>query len=121
MALSEIQKKCALLQIEQPELTQIQLAEELGVHRNTIGNWNRNKEFIEFKNDIAMDIHKSFMADTLKVLRDKTLSPNVRSHVKYLELALKTYGVLTDKVESNVTVKDERSEKELLEMLDLDE
>lgn len=120
MALSEQQKRAALLMVGQPELTQQQIADEIGVHRNTIVNWNRNKEFIEYKNELAMDIHKSFIAETLKVLRDKTLNPNVRSHVKYLELALKTYGLLTEKQESTVTVKEEKSETELLAELDLD-
>lgn len=114
MALTEIQKKCAMLQVEAPEITQQALADELGVHRNTIGNWNRNKEYIEFKNDLAMDVHKSFLAETLKVLRNKTLDPNVRGHSRYLEMALKTYGVLTEKTEQTVTVKEEKSEKDLL-------
>lgn len=114
MALSEMQRKCALMMIESPELSQIQLADELGVHRNTIGNWSRNKEFLAYKNDMAMDVHKSFLADTLKVLREKTLDPKARSHVRYLELALKSYGLLTDRVESSVTVKEEKSEQDLL-------
>jgi len=117
MALTEQQKQCALRMIEAPDLTQQELADELGVHRNTIGNWNRNKEFIEYKNDIAMDIHNSFLADTLKILRDKTLNPRERGHVRYLELALKTYGALKDKQEQTVTVKEERSEKDMLDDL----
>lgn len=114
MALTDIQKKCAMLQVEHPEISQQTLAEELGVHRNTIGNWNRNKEYIEFKNDLAMDVHKSFLAETLKLLRAKTLDGNVRGHSRYMEMALKTYGVLTDKSEQTVTVKEEKSEKDLL-------
>jgi DNA-binding XRE family transcriptional regulator len=117
MALTEQQKQCALRMIEAPELTQQELADELGVHRNTIGNWNRNKEFIEYKNDIAMDIHNSFLADTLKILRDKTLNPRERGHVRYLELALKTYGALKDKQEQTVTVKEERTENDMLKDL----
>lgn len=117
MALTDIQKKCALVQVEYPELTQQSIADEIGVHRNTIGNWNRSKEYIEYKNDLAMDIHKSFLADTLKVLRSKTLDPNVRGHSRYLEMALKTYGVLTEKTEQTVTVKEEKSDKELLDEL----
>lgn len=114
MALSDIQKKCAMIQVEHPEITQQALADELGVHRNTISNWNRNKEYIEYKNDLAMDVHKSFLAETLKLLREKTLNGNVRGHSRYMEMALKTYGVLTDKSEQTVTVKEEKSEKELL-------
>lgn len=114
MALTDIQKKCAMLQVEHPEISQQTLAEEVGVHRNTIGNWNRNKEYIEFKNDLAMDVHKSFLAETLKLLRSKTLDGNVRGHSRYMEMALKTYGVLTDKTEQTVTIKEEKSEKDLL-------
>lgn len=106
-----------MLQVEHPEISQQALAEELGVHRNTIGNWNRNKEYIEYKNDLAMDVHKSFLADTLKLLRAKTLDGNSRGHSRYMEMALKTYGVLTDKTEQTVTVKEEKSEKDLLEEL----
>lgn len=114
MALTDIQKQCAMIQVEQPEITQQLLAETMGVHRNTIGNWNRNKEYIEFKNDLAMDVHKSFLAETLKLLREKTLDGSVRGHSRYMEMALKTYGVLTEKTESTVTVKEEKTEKELL-------
>ncbi|MCU4863121.1 phBC6A51 family helix-turn-helix protein [Bacillus cereus] len=117
MALTDIQKKCALVMIEHPEISQQALAEELGVHRNTIGNWNRNKEFIEYKNDLAMDVHKSFLADTLKILREKTLDKHSRGHSRYLEMALKTYGVMTEKSEQTVTVKEEKSEKDLLDEL----
>lgn len=114
MALNDLQKKCALIQVEMPELTQQQLADELGVHRNTIGNWNRNKEYLAYKNDLAMDVHKSYLAETLQVLRKKTLDPSVRGHSRYLEMSLKTYGVLTEKSEQTVTVKEQKSEKDLL-------
>lgn len=117
MALTDLQKKCALIQVEHPEITQQTLADELGVHRNTIGNWNRSKEYIEYKNDLAMDVHKSFLAETLKVLRAKTLDGNVRGHSRYLEMALKTYGVLTEKSEQVITHKEEKSEKDLLDEL----
>jgi hypothetical protein len=118
MALTDQQKKAAYLFIEQPELKKYEIAEQVGVHPNTMTTWCKNKEFLAFKNDIAMDMHKDFLADTLKVLRDKTLDPKVRSHVKYLELALKTYGLLTDKVENTVTVKEEKTEADLLAELD---
>jgi hypothetical protein len=118
MALTDQQKKAAYLFIEQPELKKYEIAEQVGVHPNTMTAWCKNKEFLAFKNDIAMDLHKDFLADTLKVLRDKTLDPKVRSHVKYLELALKTYGLLTDKVENTVTVKEEKTEADLLAELD---
>ncbi|MGG5759177.1 phBC6A51 family helix-turn-helix protein [Bacillus toyonensis] len=114
MALTDIQKKAVLIQIEHPEISQQALADTLGVHRNTIGNWNRSKEYIEYKNDLAMDVHKSFLADTLKILRTKTLDPHARGHSRYMEMALKTYGVLTEKSEQTVTVKEEKSEKDLL-------
>lgn len=118
MALQENQKRAAEMMVAEPGITQQEISRRLGVHHNTVYNWTKNKEWIEYKNDLAMDVHKNFLADTLKVLRDKTLDPKVRSHVKYLELALKTYGLLTDKVESNVTVKEERSEADLLAELD---
>lgn len=114
MALSDIQIKGALMQVEHPEITQQVLADTLGVHRNTVSNWNRNKEYIEYKNDLAMDLHKSFLADTLKILREKTLNGNSRGHSRYMEMALKTYGVMTEKTEQMVTVKEEKSEKDLL-------
>ena len=114
MALTELQKQCAMLQVEQPEITQQVLADTLDVHRNTISNWNRNKEYIEYKNELAMDVHKSFLADTLKILRQKTLDGNVRGHSRYMEMALKTYGVMTDKTEQTVSIKEEKSEKDLL-------
>lgn len=117
MAVTEIQRKCAMIQVENPEMTQQQVADELGVHRNTVGNWNRDKDFIEYKNDLAMDVHNSFLADTLNLLRKKTLDGNVRGHSRYMEMALKTYGVLKEKSEQTVTVKEEKSEAELLKEL----
>jgi DNA-binding XRE family transcriptional regulator len=117
MALSDLQKQCAVIQVEHPEFTQQVLAEELGVHRNTISNWNRNKEYLEYKNDLAMDVHKSFLAESLKILRDKTRDVKGRGHSRYLEMALKTHGVMTDKTEQVVTVKEEKSEKDLIKEL----
>jgi transcriptional regulator with XRE-family HTH domain len=117
MALNEMQKRCALLQVEAPQLSQQAIADELGVHRNTVSNWNRNKEYIEYKNELAMDVHKSYLADTLNILRAKTLDPNVRGHSRYMEMTLKTYGVLTEKTEQQVTVKEEKTDKELLNEL----
>ena len=119
MALSELQRQAALLMVENPSVKQYELAEQLGVHRNTISKWNRDKEFLDYKNELAMDIHRSFIADTLRVLRDKSLDGKTRSHVKYLELALKTYGLLTDKVEQEVKVEQKKSEAELLAELDM--
>ena len=117
MALTELQKKCAMIMVEHPEITQQALADTLEVHRNTIGNWNRSKEFITYKNELAMTVHESFLADTLKLLRMKTLDPNSRGHSRYMEMALKTYGVMTEKSEQTVTVKEEKTEEDLLKEL----
>lgn len=119
MAISEVQRTAALMMVEDPSLKQYQIAETLGVHRNTVSKWNRDKEFLDYKNDLAMDIHRSFIADTLKVLREKSLDGRQRSHVKYLELALKTYGLLTDKIEQDVRVESKKTEEELLAELDI--
>jgi len=119
MALSELQRRAAMMMVEEPNKNKGTIAEELGVHRNTITNWGRDKEFLDYKNDLAMDVHRSFISDTLSVLRDKSLDPKTRSHVKYLELALKTYGLLTDKVEQEVRVEAKKSEAELLKELDI--
>lgn len=119
MAITELQRTAALMMVENPELKQYEIADTLNVHRNTISNWNRDKEFLDYKNDLAMDVHRSFIADTLKVLREKSLDGRQRSHVKYLELALKTYGLLTDKIEQDVKVEAKKSEEELLAELDI--
>ncbi|MFL6556075.1 MAG: phBC6A51 family helix-turn-helix protein [Bacillus sp. (in: firmicutes)] len=118
MALTELQKKAAYLFVENPGIKKGEVSEQVGVHPNTMTAWCKSKEFIAFKNDISMDLHKNFLADTLKILRDKTLDGKTRSHVKYLELALKSYGLLTDRVESTVTVKEEKTEADLLAELD---
>ncbi|MFR7272454.1 phBC6A51 family helix-turn-helix protein [Streptococcus pneumoniae] len=117
MALSDMQRKCAMIQVEHPEFSQQVLAEELGVHRNTISNWNRNKEYIDYKADLAMDVHKAHIAKTLKILRDKVDDVNGRGHSRYMEMELKTHGLLKDKQEQVVTVKEEKSEKDLLQEL----
>ncbi|MEW4131893.1 phBC6A51 family helix-turn-helix protein [Bacillus thuringiensis] len=118
MALTETQKTCIDLMIAEPQRTQQSIAEEIGVHYNTISKWKKNAEFNDYFKEISIQVHKSFLHETLTVLRKKALDEKTRSHVKYLELSLKTYGLLTDRVESEVTVKEEKSDKDLLAELD---
>ncbi|PEL24303.1 phBC6A51 family helix-turn-helix protein [Bacillus toyonensis] len=118
MALTESQRQCIDLMIAEPTRTQQSLADELGVHVNTIYNWKKNAEFNDYFKEVSMQVHKSFLHETLTVLRKKALDERTRSHVKYLELSLKTYGLLTDRLESEVIVKEEKSDKDLLAELD---
>lgn len=116
--LTPAQKECIRLMFEEPGMPQTEIARIVGVHRNTIRNWRSNKEFNQAVNEITMEIHNSHLHDILEVLRAKTLDPNNRAHVKYLELALKTYGLLKDKHETNLVIKDEPTESDLLALLE---
>jgi len=115
MPLSDKQKQAVELRVYQPERTLRSIAEEVGVHFNTITNWKKNKEFIDYKQQLALSVHGEY----LDILRKKALDGNTRSHVKYLELLLKTYGLLVDKQEVSAVVKEEKSEAELLEELNI--
>ncbi len=117
--LNDKQKQAVELMVYQPERTLKSIAEEVGVHFNTITNWKKNREFAEYKRQLALSIHGEYLVETLTVLRKKALDGNTRSHVKYLELLLKTYGLLVDKQEVSAVVKEEKSDAELLEELNI--
>ncbi|GAK00925.1 phBC6A51 family helix-turn-helix protein [Geomicrobium sp. JCM 19055] len=117
MALTDQQKYAVNLLVSDPTKTQKQVAEEIGVHYNTVTNWNKNKEYVAYKNEVSRTFHDSFKDEALRILRDKALDPKSRSHFRYLEMMLKSYGELTDKQEVNATVKEEKSDDELLEEL----
>ncbi|EJR95557.1 phBC6A51 family helix-turn-helix protein [Bacillus cereus] len=117
--LNDKQKQVAELMVYQPERTLKSIAEEVGVHFNTITNWKKNKEFAEYKRQLALSVHGEYLVETLDILRKKALNGNTRSHVIYLELLLKTYGLLVDKQEVTAVVKEEKSDAELLEELNM--
>ncbi|MED2706608.1 phBC6A51 family helix-turn-helix protein [Bacillus toyonensis] len=117
LTLSDKQKQAVELMVYQPERTLKSIAEEVGVHFNTITNWKKNREFAEYKRQLALSVHGEYLVETLDILRKKALDGNTRSHVKYLELLLKTYGLLVEKQEVQALVKEEKSDSELLEEL----
>lgn len=117
--LNDKQKQVAELLVYQPERTLKSIAEEVGVHFNTITNWKKNREFDEYKRQLALSVHGEYLVESLDILRKKALDGNTRSHVKYLELLLKTYGLLVEKKEVQAIVKEEKSEAELLEELNI--
>ena len=116
--LTEQQKLAAKIMIERPGITQKQLAEEIGCHVNTLYNWRQSSSFNTYLNQLSLEVHNSFIDDTLRMLRKKALDENTRGQVKFMELLLKSFGLLKDTRESTVTVKEEKSEQELLALLD---
>jgi transposase-like protein len=116
--LTDKQKQAAELMVYQPQRTLKDIAQEVGVHYNTMTNWKKNTEFLEYRKQLALKAHGDYLIETLAILRKKALDGNTRSHVKYLELLLKTYGLLVDKQEVQATVKEEKTDAELLEELD---
>ncbi|MEH7644717.1 MULTISPECIES: phBC6A51 family helix-turn-helix protein [Bacillus cereus group] len=119
MTLSDKQKQAVELMVYQPERTLRSIAEEVGVHFNTITNWKKNKEFIDYKRQLALSVHGDYLVESLDILRKKALDGNTRSHVKYLELLLKTYGLLVERQEVSAVMKEEKSDAELLEELNM--
>lgn len=60
--LSTKQLKCIELMLTMPEYTQRELAEQLGVNENTIGNWKKNEEFMTEKQKASDELWRD-MAD----------------------------------------------------------
>ena len=95
------------------------IADEVGVHENTLRAWRANPDFAYLVNEYADQIMESFVAEAYKDLRK--LSKGAKSDggkLKAIELILKNRGKLRDVKEANVNVTDERTTDAILEEVD---
>lgn len=102
------QREAALMLVEyeftprNARKTQDQIAEELGITRKTLYNWNTtDANFIAYKNALAAE----FMDSHLALVYKKLIEAIERGSVRGMELYLKRIGDLDTSTE--VTIKDE--------------
>lgn len=76
--------------------TNIEAAELLGVHRNTISNWRRNPEWQEEYKRRAVERTHSRLPQLLDAMMDEAIK---NGNAAMSKLLLQVNGLLTDKVE----------------------
>jgi len=130
--LTAAQRKAAFLLVENElkptdeKLTHEEIAAEVGITRQGLYKWRtRNKTFIEYKNLIADDFlseaRPAVYAALLALIKPKG---NQQPSVKAIDLFMRRFGLLTDKVETTGGADEgtrtaERLAKELEEIDDL--
>jgi predicted transcriptional regulator len=100
MNLNKKQAEFAVVYINNPEMKIGQIAEEIGVHRNTISNWMQDKEFIE---DLYSSYMKTFGAklpSVLEAMYREAKNGNVQAGRLILEHSGKLIRNVEVKVES---------------------
>lgn len=112
-SLSAQQRRCAeiLAFNDEYRMSHEQIAEELGVNVRTIYRWKKEREFIEYQNELAEKAMDSFLAKAYEIIREISLKGKSDSaKLKALELLLKNRGKLTDVQKAEVDIKDQRSQ-----------
>lgn len=114
--LKQGQRKCAILMVEYEfadkgeKMTQQQIADEVGVHRTTIHEWNtRDSNYIEYKNYLAANAMNAFLPFVYRKLIDGINNGSMKG----IELYLKRIGDMDTK--SEVTVNDNKSDEKTFE------
>lgn len=118
------QRKAAYMLVENELLdyaekrTHKEIAEELGVHRNTIYKWStKNRIFIEYKNEIADD----FLADKRAHVYGQLMKliGGSQPSVKAIDLFMRRFGLLTDRQITQSDINDDkRTNDDLAKELD---
>lgn len=96
------QQKAALMLVENDlrstdeKMTQEEIATELGIDRSTLYLWRtRNKNFIDYKNEISDDFLSEHRSKVYSQLLKLINGP--QPSVKAIDLYLKRFGLLTEK------------------------
>lgn len=98
--------------------TMQQIADELEIAPRTLFNWRQDRDFIDYKNELAEKLMDEFLDEAYRELKRIAIKGRQEgTRVKALELALKNRGKLTDVQKVEQTVKDERSNDEIEESL----
>lgn len=125
------QRKAALMVVEK-ELSPdspvfgksyLDIAEEVGVHKNSLYNWRtQNKVFIEYVNLLADDFLSSHRAEVYRHLMTAVRSgangnPSIKAIDTYLKrFALLTERQVTEEADTSDSRKDEDIAKEIVEL-----
>lgn len=106
------QRKCAMLMVEYEfagkgeRMTQQEIADEVGVHRTTIHEWNtRDSNFIEYKNYLSANAMNAFLPFVYRKLIDGINNGSMKG----IELYLKRIGDMDAR--SEVTLNDGNGEE----------
>lgn len=112
------QQKAVYLLVENEMLanseqrTQEELAQEIGVERMTLYRWRtRNEDFIEYKNLIADDFLATDRDRVYGVLRKMIFGS--QPSIKAIDLYMKRFGLLTDKVVTETSDSNSSSVEDL--------
>jgi|SRR5699024_9400125 len=110
--LKQGQRKAAALMVEyefalsaSERKTQQEIADEVGVHRSTIHDWNTyDNNFIEYKNYLAAGAMNAYLPFVYKKLIDGINNGSMKG----IELFMKRMGEMENR--SEITLNDNRSE-----------
>lgn len=101
------QRKCAMLMVEYEfadkgaRMTHQQIADEVGVHRSTVHEWNtHDTNFIEYKNYLSANAMNAFLPFVYRKLIDGINNGSMKG----IELYLKRIGDMDNR--SEVTIND---------------
>lgn len=104
--LKQGQRRAAILMVEyefekdaSKRMTQQEIADEVGVHRSTIHDWNRNDaNFIEFKNYLAATAMNAYLPFVYRKLIDGINNGSMKG----IELFLKRIGDMDNRTELTI-------------------
>lgn len=102
MALKAVQLKCIEHMLEDPQMSNVKLAEKVGVNRNTISNWKHNEDFMKEYQKQLHEVWKDAERIAVKSMIDLAKEKNFQAS-KYI-LDCFDYGP-TQKIEAKVDAK----------------
>lgn len=100
MLLNKKQTEFALVYVNNPEMTLVEISQQIGVHRNTITNWLNNKEFVEQLYQTYMQSFGAKLPSVLQAMYKEAINGNVQAGRLILEHSGKLIKNVEVKVES---------------------
>ena len=73
------QKQIAQIMVCEPELSNEQYAERVGINPKTLYEWKKNPEFVAFLDELCKEKFKSYEALALKKLRERVKKGDMRA------------------------------------------
>lgn len=104
--LTKKQNDCVHLMVHEPELTQIQIAERIGVSNQSITNWKRNEEFREAVQKLMDEEWEEMAKIAQKRILELAQSNNDSVALGAVKFILASNGrEVVEKVKSDNTIK----------------
>tara|TARA_R100000353_G_scaffold175743_2_gene146960 strand:+ start:1588 stop:2154 length:567 start_codon:yes stop_codon:yes gene_type:complete len=100
MNLNKKQAEFAVVYINNPEMKIGEIAQEIGVHRNTVSNWLNDKEFVESLYEAYMKSFGAKLPSVLQAMYKEAVNGNVQAGRLILEHSGKLIRDVEVKVES---------------------